>query len=674
MSGVDEATKARAEWLRAELKRHNELYYQHESPEISDSEYDQLFRELRDLESAHPELSSDASPTQSVGAAPSGRFEEARHAVPMLSLDNAFGHEELRAFDTRLRNLLGTEEPLEYQVELKYDGASLNLTYRDGKLIRATTRGDGTTGEVVTHNALEIQGIPIELKQNPEGEIEVRGEVVMLKSDFESVNRARSEKGQQVFANPRNAASGGLRQLDSALTRERKLSFFAYGFGAGRDQFGDSQGDRFAWLQAAGFSLAEKPQVVRGIDAVIEATEQILAARPGLNFGIDGCVIKVNSIAAQNELGNTSRGPRWAVAYKFPSEQAFTRLNEIKWQVGRTGVLTPVAELEPVYVGGVTVSRATLHNREEMTRKDVRIGDTVIVQRAGDVIPEVVGPVLEKRPSGAEVPLLPTHCPACETPLVQSEGFVALRCPNKRACPDQLASKLIHFVSRKAMDIVGLGEKQIVRFMELGWLSDPASILLLKDHREELLQLEGMGESSVENILAAIEASKSQPLDRVIFALGIPLVGERTAKDLAREFRTLEGVMTATAEQFDEVPDIGPRTAEEIAEWFHDPENMAMIDRLKEAGIQPIEAAAPTSDLFAGQTFVFTGKLEQFTREDAEALVLKLGGKAAGSVSKNTSVVVAGPGAGSKLAKAESLGVRIMTEAEFLASVPEGSW
>lgn len=497
----------------------------------------------------------------------------------------------------------------------------------------------------------------------------------MLKEVFAELNRERVERGEQAFVNPRNAASGGMRQLDSSLTRARRLSFFSYGLGSVPEGLAlpETQSGVMDWIGSLGFGRTSESEVVTGADGLVAAANRVQERRPRLGFGIDGCVIKVNSLRLQDDLGFTARGPRWATAVKFPSEQAMTLLEGIGAQVGRTGVVTPVAELEPVFVGGVTVSRATLHNYVELERKDVRVGDTVIVQRAGDVIPEVVGPVLEKRPAGADPWTPPTVCPVCGTELTQDEGYVALRCPNKKGCEAQIAHKLVHFASRKAMDIDGLGEKQIFRYLELGWLSDLPSIYSLKDHRDELIGLERMAEQSTANLLAAIEESKSRPLDRVIFALGIRQVGERTARDLAREFRTLAGLRVATLEELDDVPDIGERTASEIREWFDEPENQELLDALLAAGVEPVEAEEPKSDIFAGKTFVFTGKLEQFSREAAEVFVASMGGKAAGSVSAKTDFVVAGPGAGSKLAKAEKLKVPVLTEDEFLAMLPEGS-
>lgn len=667
LAPMDPAERARE--LRELITEHNYLYYVLDSPMISDSEYDRLFRELVEIETAHPELRTPDSPTLTIGAPPIEAFAQHRHAAPMLSLDNAFSEDELRAFDERVRRAAGIRGPIEYIGELKFDGASLSLTYVDSLLEIAATRGDGETGEVVSPNARTVRGLPLRLKEHIPGMIEVRGEVLMLRDVFEEVNRLRAEKGLQVFANPRNAASGGLRQLDSRQTAERKLNFFAYSVGAG-PRLADTQSGTLKRLRDLGFAVRPETQVLSGIDAVVAYVAETAAKRASLPFGIDGVVVKVNSIDLQDMLGNTARGPRWAVAYKFAAEQAFTRLNGILWSVGRTGVVTPVAELEPVTVGGVVVSRATLHNIDDIRRKDVRVGDRVIVQRAGDVIPEVVGPVLSDRPPEATEPTEPTECPECRTPLTRGPGEVALRCPN-RQCPAQIAAKLIHLASRGALDIEGLGEKQILRFIELGLLVDLPSVFTLSQHRDKLVSLERMGEQSVANLLLAIEAAKKRPLDRFLFGLGIRFVGEKSAKDLARAFRTLSAFRQARYEQLVAVPDVGPRTAGEIEAWLEDETNQEMLDRLLELGVSPVEVAGATGDLFAGKTVVFTGKLERFTREAAEDLVVRLGGKAAGSVSKNTSLVVAGPGAGSKLAKALELGVEVTDEEGFLSRLPE---
>ncbi len=684
---------ARAAELRQLIEHHLYRYHVLNSPEISDSEFDRLFRELQDVEAAHPELVIPDSPTQKVGAAPIDAFTQHRHAVRMLSLDNAFDEEELRSFDQRVRKGLGVEGAVEYFAELKFDGASISLTYVNGRLETAATRGDGTTGENVTHNAKTVRGIPHRLLKPLPGKVEVRGEVLMLKASFEQVNEERSARGEQVFANPRNAAAGGLRQLDSRMTAQRKLDFFAYGVGivevAGATpanslfeedaapaatvrRIASTQSGTLDRLRELGFGVRDEARAVLGIEELLEYVHHAREIRESLPFGIDGVVLKVNDLTAQEQLGFTSHGPRWAVAFKYPAEQAFTRLNRIFTQVGRTGAITPVADLEPVSVGGVTVSRATLHNYDEVRRKDVREGDFVIVQRAGDVIPEVVGPVLDKRDGDLPVPQEPTHCPACATALVRKEGEVAIRCPN-RQCPAQIAMKISHFVGRKMMDIDGFGEKLVDRLLELGFITDIPSIYRLHERQAELIELDRFGEQSVTKLLANIEASKTRPLPRFLFALGIPEVGERGAQDLARELRTLEALRHADYDALLAVPNIGERTASEIQQWFEDDENRKALDELQALGVIPTEAESPVGDLFAGKTLVFTGRLEKFTREAAEELVAKWGGKAAGSVSKNTTYVVAGPGAGSKLTKAESLGVEVLDEDQFLALLPPGS-
>lgn len=662
----------RAAELRRVIEHHNLRYYVLDSPEISDSEFDRLFRELQEIERVHPELATTDSPTRRVGAPPVDHFPEYRRRVPMLSLDNAFGEVELRAFHDRVTKALG-EEP-DYIVELKFDGASISLTYVDGLLEVAATRGNGAVGEAITENARTVRGIPLRLAEPLPGTIDVRGEVVMFKSVFEELNRGRAERGEQVFANPRNAAAGGLRQLDSRLTAARKLNFFGYAIGAAELEgpFASTQSGTLSRLRTLGFAVSPESRVVHGFDELWEAVQALERRRLSLPFGIDGAVVKIDRLDLQERMGFTSRGPRGAIAYKFAAEQAFTILRGILTQVGRTGTVTPVADLDPVIVGGVTVTRATLHNYEDLLRKDVRTGDTVIVQRAGDVIPEVVGPVLERRVGDPPPPDEPTQCPECETKLIRKAGEVALKCPN-RHCPAQVAAKIRHYVSRGAMDIEGLGEKLIDRFLELGYLSDVTGIYRLHERREDLIALERLGEQSVDKLLTSIESSKARPLDRLLFGLGIRFVGDRGAHDLAIQFGSLEAVREADYDSLLRTPDIGPRTAGEIAEWFEEEPNRALVDELLRLGVQPLPPERATGSLFAGQTLVFTGALERLTREDAEALVLKLGGKAASSVSKKTTCVVAGPGAGSKLAKAQELGVPVLTEEEFIASLPPGT-
>lgn len=659
----------RARELRELIEYHNRLYYELDAPEISDTEWDRMFRELLEIEAEHPDLRTPDSPTLRVGAPPKAGFEQHRHLVPMLSLDNAMDEGELIAFDERVRRGLGTNGPVPYFAELKFDGASISLTYEDGLLIRATTRGDGEVGEVVTENARTVRGLPLRMRGSHSGLIEVRGEVLMFKAVFEELNRARAERGDPLFANPRNAASGGLRQLDSRLTAARKLSFFAYGMGAG-DRPAETQSGLIACLKDWGFAVRPEATALEGIHVVLEYVRTWMQKRSELPFGIDGIVVKVDSFEHQDQLGSTARGPRWAIAFKFPAEQAFTRLNSVFPSVGRTGAITPVADLEPVFVGGVTVTRATLHNYDEVARKDVREGDIVIVQRAGDVIPEVVGPDLSRRPAEAVPVVAPTQCPECDAQLIKRPGEIILRCPN-RSCPAQISAKLRHFAGRGAMDIEGLGEKQIDRFLELGLLTDLPSIYELHRRRDRLQNLERLGETSIGNLLQAIEASKTRPLDKFLYALGIRFVGDKGARDLAQHFRSLEAIRNADYAAFLAVPDVGPRTASELQEYFESPENMEQIDRFLELGVSPIEPEQPKGTFFEGQTWVFTGKLEKFTREAAEELIQKYGGKTAGSVSRNTTYLVAGPGAGTKLAKANELGVSVLDEDQFLAMLPE---
>ncbi len=665
----------RMRWLESEIERHNRLYYLQDSPEISDTEFDMLFRELVDLESKNPKLKSENSPTSRVGSTPIEKFESRTHKIPMLSLDNVFGEEELRSFDERAKRFLEQNEDLEYLAELKFDGLSLSISYTNGELVAAATRGDGQTGENVTPNAKTVRGIPLQLSQSISGEIEIRGEVLMLNETFNELNRARSLAGEQVFVNPRNAASGGMRQLDSRLTAERKLNFYAYGIGTGIGflERVQNQSELLDRLEGLGFVTSPLRKICRGIDELMSFVLEIERTRNMLPFGIDGVVIKVNSLALQSQLGNTSRGPRWAAAYKFAAEQAFTVLNDVVFQVGRTGVVTPVAELEPVFVGGVTISRATLHNMQEVARKDVQIGDTVIVQRAGDVIPEVVGPVLEKRSLHCRPVLVPESCPSCGTKLVPSESNISLRCPNSKKCPSQTIAKIRHFVGRNAMDIEGLGDKLVTQLCNEDLLPDVPSIYGLSNQKEKLLSLEKLGELSVQNLLNAIEASKNRPLEKLIFALGIRQVGERTARDLALKYESLESFREATYDDLVSIPEIGPITASEISEWLQDEDTREVLNALVAAGIRPQEPHRPKGALFSGQTIVFTGKLEKFSRDAAEAFVQEQGGKAAGSVSSATSMVVAGPGAGSKLEKALKLGIKILDEAEFLAMIPGGS-
>lgn len=668
----------RAEWLRQEIERHNVLYYARDTPEISDSEWDTLFQELAELERIHPELKTPDGPTQRVGSLPLSNFAEHQHGTPMLSLDNAFTDDDVTAFDERVRKSISEETGLltadvEYEVELKFDGLSLSLTYVDGILETAATRGDGNIGENVTPNAKTVRGVPLKLATIVKGTLEVRGEVVMFKDVFEQINAKRLEQGLQVFANPRNAAAGGVRQLDSRLTSERKLNFFAYGVGVIPDglKVPSTQMGLMEWLREQGFPVRPETRLVLGAEGILSFVHDAQEMRSRLPFLIDGAVAKVDDMAVQRSIGFTSRSPRWAIAIKFPAEQAFTVLKSIECNVGRTGAVTPYAELEPVKVAGVTIARATLHNYLELERKDVRVGDTVIVQRAGDVIPEVVGPVRDKRPATAMPYLAPDTCPVCGTILVREGGMAVLRCPNSQQCEAQIQRKLEHFASRGAMDIDGLGEKQIASLLSKGLLTDLPSLFRLKDKRDEIIALERMGQQSTDNLLTAIEAAKSRPLSKFLFGLGIRHVGDRTATDLARHYGTLEKFRSTNFDELVSIPDIGPRTAVELEEWLASENNSRLIDELLALGVRPTENESPSGDLFAGQTIVFTGTLNKFTRDAAEQFVQSQGGKAAGSVSKMTSFLVAGPGAGSKLEKAIQLKVPVLTEDEFLEKLPD---
>lgn len=659
--------------LRTELAHHSHLYHVLDTAEISDSEYDKMFRELIDLESLYPDLITPDSISAKVGAPPVEGFETYQHRIPMLSLDNAFGENELRAFDQRIKKILKSEDEIDYFVELKFDGASMSLTYLDGLLVTATTRGDGMVGENVTANAKTVRGIPLRMRTNIPGTIEIRGEILMFRNVFNELNEIRKNRGEQMFANPRNAASGGLRQLDSRLTAERKLNFFAYAIGFSDQPLANSQSKFLEKVKELGFPIRSEGKKCVGIDEAIAHVNWIQSVRADLPFGIDGAVVKVDSFALQNLVGFTNHGPRWAIAYKFPAEQAFTRLNRIFVQVGRTGAVTPVADLEPVLVGGVTVSRATLHNFEDLARKDVREGDMVIVQRAGDVIPEVVGPVLEKRPAEAIEFVPPVACPICGFELKREGDQVALYCPN-RACPAQISASIQHFVSRKAMDIEGLGDKLIERLLEMGFITDIPGIYRLFERRDELVALDRLGEQSVDKLLDHIEKSKSPSLGKFLFALGIPELGERGSQDLASELLHLDAIRSADYKALISLPNIGPATASAIEEWFEDEENRQMLDGLLALGLTPQSGEKKAGNgIFSGQTVVFTGKLELVTREEAEQIVIDLGGKASGSVSAKTSLVVAGPNAGSKLQKAQDLGIEVIDEASFAAMLPEES-
>jgi DNA ligase (NAD+) len=668
---------ARAESLRREIERYNHAYYVLDAPTIPDAEYDKLFRELQALEAAHPQLISPDSPTQRVGGRPLPEFSPVRHAVPMLSIRTETDTEPsgARAFDARVRRELALNEAdaaVEYTAELKFDGLAINLRYEHGVLVQAATRGDGETGEDVTQNIRTVHRIPLRLHDCAPAVLEVRGEVFMSRPDFERYNERQRALGRATLVNPRNGAAGSIRQLDPAMAAERPLSFYAYGLGETRGwPLPATHSGVLDALAACGLPVCEHRAVVQGADGLIAFHARIREARDALPFDIDGVVYKVNSLALQQRLGFVTREPRWAVAHKYPAEEALTTVEAIELQVGRTGAITPVARLAPVFVGGVTVTNATLHNEGEARRKDVRIGDTVIVRRAGDVIPEVVSVVLDKRPmKDREHPLhppfaLPKTCPVCGSAIERPEDEAIARCTGGLFCPAQRKGALLHFASRRAMDIEGLGDKLTEQLVDNAIVKTPAD--LYKLGLLAMASLERMAEKSAGNILTAIEKSKTTTLARFIFALGIRNVGEATAKDLARHFGNLDAVMTADVEGLQQVPDVGPVVAASIARFFAEPHNVEVIEQLRAAGVHwpEGESVAMVNSPIAGKTFVLTGTLPTLTRDEARDMIEALGGKVAGSVSKKTDYVVAGAEAGSKLDKAQALGVTILDETQF---------
>jgi DNA ligase (NAD+) len=659
----DQARRRHAE-LSQELHRHNYLYYVLDRPEISDAEYDRLFRELLEIERAHPELVTPDSPSQRVGAPPLEKFEPVRHSLPMLSLENAFDEAEMREFDARIKRFLATGAAIEYVCEPKMDGVAVELVYHEGRLAVGSTRGDGATGEGVTENLKTIPSIPLVLRPPCPALLEVRGEVYMDLADFQAFNREREEAGEPTFANPRNATAGSLRQLDSAVTATRPLRIFCYGLGRIEGAAPRTQQQMLESLRHWGLRVnLEQTRVVRGIDAVLDCYRELAEGREELPFEIDGMVVKVNDLTLQAELGEKTRTPRWAVAWKFPPRQAVTVLEEVQLQVGRTGAITPVALLRPVAVSGVTVSRASLHNWDEIARLGVKVGDHVVVERAGDVIPDVVRVLTEKRTGREEAIPLPEHCPVCGGEVAKAAGEVIPRCQNP-ACPAQLKETLIHFASRGAMDIDGLGERYVDQLLALGLVRDVADLYALT--REDFFRFERMGEKLADNLLKAIEASKSRPLERFIYALGIRNVGEHTARILASQFGTLENLMRAGFEELQALYEIGPIVARSIADFFQAEANRAVIARLLALGVSPGEGTRRAGGPLSGKTFVFTGALERFGRKEAQEMVERLGGRAAGSVSRKTDYVVAGAEAGSKLEKARELGVAVLSEEEFL--------
>lgn len=666
----------RCAYLRKEIERHNIRYYQLDDPLISDAEYDALFRELQNLEAQHPELATPDSPTHRVGSQPLKSFSEVVHRTPMLSLNNAFSDEEVLAFDERVRDGLGMhDKAVEYAVEPKFDGLAITLTYVDGIFVQGATRGDGSVGEDVTENLRTVRALPLRLP-HALPLVEVRGEVLMMKRDFAALNQAQESKGEKLFANPRNAAAGSLRQLDSRITASRRLSFFAYGVGAVEGiVLPLTHSEQMQWLKTMAVPVAGQCGVVRGVQGLLDFYRDIGQQRAGLPYDIDGVVYKVNDIARQQQLGFVSRAPRFAIAHKFPAEEALTTVQDIEVQVGRTGALTPVARLAPVFVGGVTVTNATLHNQDEIDRKDIRVGDTVVVRRAGDVIPEVARVVLEKRPQPEpqRFDLYRRHptCPVCGSKVTKEAEESTWRCSGGLFCPAQRKQALWHFASRRAIDIEGLGDKMVEQLVDQQLVHTPADLYRLK--LSDLVNLERMGEKSANNLLAAIEQSKKTTLARFIYALGIRNVGETTAKDMARHFGILDNFMAADAERLQQVRDVGPIVAQSIAAFFSEPHNVEVIRQLRDSGLHWPEHEGEISQVLplSGQTFVLTGTLSELSRDEAKALLESLGARVSGSVSKKSNYVVAGAEAGSKLDKAQELGVTVLDELQFLRLLKE---
>jgi DNA ligase (NAD+) len=664
---ASKSAKKEIEQLREEIRKHEELYYVQDSPEISDREYDQLLENLQALEQANPELITPDSPTQRVGGRPAEGFPEVVHRRPMLSLDNSYNIDELRAFDERCRRL-AEGRPIQYVAELKIDGLSIALHYEGGVLTRGVTRGDGRIGEEVTQNARTIRSVPLKIKNDTgliDTEIEVRGEVFIPLDVFERTNAEREEQGEPRFANPRNAAAGAIRQLDSRLVARRKLDMFAYDLlAAGRKPF-DTHWESLEWLNKAGFRVNSHRALCDSIDQVIEFANEMEARRDDLGYEIDGLVVKVNSTALQDDFGTTQKAPRWASAYKYPARQASTKVLSIVIQVGRTGALTPVANLEPVFLAGTTVARATLHNEDEIKRLGLKIGDWVMIEKSGEIIPKVLSVIKSKRTGKEETFRAPKTCPVCGGAISRPEGEVVARCV-AADCPAQLKGRLLHFASRRAMRIEGLGDVLVDQLVEEGLVHDVGDLYSLT--LDQVASLPRMAKKSATNLLEQIAASKSRDLSNLIYALGIRHVGERTAGILARHFGSLELLTTAPVDQLDDIPEIGLTVAQSVRDWFDDEGNLKLCDRLRGAGVRTEaerKASVVTDDRFAGKQFVLTGTLSSFTRDEARALIEARGGRVNSSVSKKTDYVLAGEEAGSKLDKAQALGVAVIDEGGF---------
>jgi DNA ligase (NAD+) len=667
-AGPAKKAATRAAELRGLLDQYNYRYHALDDPEVPDAEYDRLMLELRALETQHPQLLTPDSPTQRVGAAPVAAFGTVKHRLAMLSLDNAFSDAEVRDFDRRIRERLDLQGPIRYSAEPKLDGLAVSARYENGAYVQAATRGDGETGEDITQNLRTVKALPMKLRADrPPPVLEVRGEVFMPLAGFERFNREAIARGEKTLVNPRNAAAGSLRQLDPRMTAARPLDLFIYGLGI-VEGGGDLPTQHSAILQALrhwGFKICPQSRVVEGADGCLDYYREIGALRPKLPYQIDGVVYKVDDLGLQRQLGFVSRAPRWAVAHKFPAEEALTTVRDIEFQVGRTGALTPVARLEPVFVGGVTVSNATLHNMDELTRKDVRVGDTVVIRRAGDVIPEVVSVLPERRVAGAILVTLPSRCPVCGSPVVREADQAVARCTGGRICAAQRKEEIKHFASRRALDIQGLGDKLVEQLVDRDWVRTPADLFDLQG--EQLATLERMGDKSAQKLQSAILASKRTTLPRFLYALGIRDVGEATALALAQYFGDIAALRQAGEDVFQRVPDVGPVVAKNVAAYFLDSDNAAIVDRLLAGGVSwPAPTPIDAHSELTGKTFVLTGTLQALTREAAEEAIVQLGGKVSGSVSKKTQYLVAGTDAGSKLKKARQLGITVLDEAAFL--------
>lgn len=666
---MSESLKAKLEQLKETLHYHAVRYYVEDSPEIPDAEYDRLMRELLEIEEMHPEWVTIDSPSQRVGGVPLDGFNQVQHEIPMLSLDNAFNDEEIDAFHRRMKErAIGTDISL-FCCEPKLDGLAVSLMYQDGVLVQAATRGDGSTGENITENVRTISSIPLKLRGSDwPSRLEVRGEVFMPKAGFDKLNEQALKKGEKVFVNPRNAAAGSLRQLDSRITAQRPLAFYAYSVGVVEGaELSKSHYERFLQLKNWGLPMCPETRKVDSLDEVKEYYQDIMSRRDALPYEIDGVVIKIDSIDAQEQLGFVARAPRWAIAYKFPAQEEITVLNDVEFQVGRTGAITPVAKLEPVFVGGVTVSNATLHNSDEVQRLGVKVGDSVIIRRAGDVIPQIVAVVQDRRPDDARDISFPSQCPVCDSPVKRIEGEAVIRCTGGLVCQAQRKEALKHFVSRKALDVDGLGEKVIEQLVEREMVETPADLFKLS--AGVLTVLDRMGPKSAQNVVNALQASKETTLARFLYSLGIREVGEATAANLAQYFKTLTAVKEATYEQLIDVDDIGDIVAKHILAFFELENNQAVIQDLQDQGVHwpNIEAPEEGKSLpLDGLTVVLTGSLSQLSRSDAKAALQNLGAKVTGSVSKKTDILFAGENAGSKLAKAQDLGVEIKTEQDLL--------